>query len=80
MSLVLGMALKAYRRPIAVGAEDVPGHAARVLDWSGGAGHVEFQGEHWRATGPDMLPRDAQVKIIDRDGLTLVVASEGNTA
>lgn len=79
MFLVLGMAVKAFRRPIAVGAEDVPGHAALVVDWSGGAGHVEFQGEHWRATGPETLPSGAQVKIIDRDGLTLAVTSEDNT-
>lgn len=79
MFLILGMALKAYRRPVAVGAEDFFHHAARVVDWAGGAGHVEFQGEHWRATGPETLPSGAPVKIVDRDGLTLVVASQGHT-
>lgn len=76
MFLILGMAVRAHRRPVVVGAEDVPHHPARVIDWSGSSGHVEFQGERWRANGPPGLEPGAGVKIVDRDGLTMVVAQQ----
>lgn len=79
MFLVLGMAIRAARRPVVVGVEDVPRHAVRVIDWSGGSGHVELQGEHWRATGPADLEPGASVKIVNRDGLTLAVTNQDTT-
>ena len=44
-----------------------------VLDWDGASGHVQVDGERWRAISKDTLEPGDTVKIIGLDGLTLKV-------
>jgi membrane-bound serine protease (ClpP class) len=72
---IVGAAIKAKRRPPASGAEQLIGSRAEVLDWNGSSGSVRVHGEVWHARGEKPLqPRDA-VRIVGRDGLTLIVES-----
>lgn len=74
MLLVMTMAVRAHRRPVAAGEESIAGHAAHVEDWTGDHGTVLYQGEHWAAVGPAGLQPGQTITITGRDGLTLQVA------
>ncbi|MDA0710791.1 MAG: nodulation protein NfeD [bacterium] len=74
MILLMTMAVRAQRRPVAAGEESVTGHGVTVVDWAGGKGTVIYHGEHWAATGPSSLQPGQNVTITSRDGLTLQVA------
>lgn len=47
---VVGMALRARRRPVVIGPEHLVGTEGRVVEWMDGAGRVRVQGETWHAT------------------------------
>jgi membrane-bound serine protease (ClpP class) len=72
---IVGAAMKSRARPPASGSEQLIGGRAEVLDWNGSSGSVRVQGEIWNARGHKALqPHDA-VRIVGRDGLTLIVES-----
>ena len=71
---VIGMALKARRRPVVSGMEELLGKEATVLDNFDHEGLVLIHGEHWRAFCETTLHKDQQVKVIDVKGITLKVA------
>ena len=73
MLLVMTMAVRAHRRPMASGEESIAGHKATVADWTGEHGTVLYQGEHWAAIGPVDLTPGQTITITGRDGLTLQV-------
>jgi membrane-bound serine protease (ClpP class) len=76
MFLVLGLALRARRRPVLTGVEEMVGSMAKVIDWSGDAGRVHVRGENWQARlpeGREPPAPGASVRIIALDGLTAVV-------
>jgi membrane-bound serine protease (ClpP class) len=70
---LLGYAIKAQRRRVSTGREDLIGRTAEVLDWSGESGWVRVAGERWKATGAPGLTRKDSVKIREVRGLDLVV-------
>jgi membrane-bound serine protease (ClpP class) len=73
---VLGAAVKARRRRPITGAEQMIGSIGKVVDWSDRSGHVRILGEMWSARADrSFIPGDA-VRVVQREGLTLVVASE----
>jgi membrane-bound serine protease (ClpP class) len=63
-AIAIGFAAKSMRRKHASGNEALIGQSARVLDWTGGAGHVWALGERWSAEGPADL-RDGQTVSIE---------------
>ena len=69
-----GAALSARRRTPATGDAAMIGGPAVVVDWSGGAGRVRAQGEIWSARADAPLRPNDTVRIVARDGLTLIVA------
>lgn len=73
---VLGAAVKARSRPALTGAEQMIGSVGEVIEWSGLHGRIRVHGEIWnaRAEGP-FAPGDAVV-VIQREDLTLFVASK----
>lgn len=73
ITLVVGAIFATKRERAHAGTVTMKGQPARVLDWSGEAGHVHTQGELWRARGPRGLLPDETVLIADLDGLTLTV-------
>ena len=70
---VLGFALRARRRPVLTGAEEMLGATGEVMDWAGGAGRVRVLGEIWAARSGAMLAAGQKVRVTGRTGLVLAV-------
>jgi len=72
---ILGLALliSSRRRVVVTGSEALIGAEGETLDWSAGEGRVRVRGEIWRARALDPLPPATPVKVVGREGLTLVV-------
>jgi membrane-bound serine protease (ClpP class) len=73
---VLGAAMKARRRPAASGAEEMIGSRGQVVDWQGGGGNVRVHGEVWSARSDKELKSGDSIRVIRREGLTLIVKPE----
>jgi membrane-bound serine protease (ClpP class) len=69
----LGMAVKARRRPVLTGAEQVLGASGEVVDWKGGVGRVRVLGELWAARSGAVLAPGQKVRVTGRTGLVLDV-------
>jgi membrane-bound serine protease (ClpP class) len=71
------MALRARRRPVVSGAEDMAGAEAVVIGPAdSGAAWVQVHGERWRATGAGPLQPGQRVRIVGLQGLTLQVRAD----
>ena len=81
MFAVLGLALRARKRPVVTGIEEMIGSLGRVIDWSGDAGRVHVHGETWTArlaVAQVPPPAGTCVRVVALDGLTAVVEPESN--
>ena len=72
---IVAAAMRARRRPTITGAEQMIGAPAEIIDWDGGQGHVRFNGEVWSARSAHPQQAGASVRIVARDGLTVIVES-----
>jgi membrane-bound serine protease (ClpP class) len=70
---VMGLALRARRRPVVSGREQLIGAAAEVLDDFEGEGWARVQGERWRVKSPVPLKAGEKVSVKAVDGLVLEV-------
>ena len=70
---VLGLAVRARRRPVLTGSEEMLDSIGEVVDWDGDKGRVHVRGEIWAAQSPAPLAEGQKVRIIGRAGLTLAV-------
>lgn len=70
---VAGLALRARRRPVLTGGEELPGMAGVALEDIAGEGWVRVHGERWRARSRAPLARGSKIRVVARDGLTLEV-------
>ena len=80
--LFLGrLALKAQARPPTTGAEGMVGEEGRVRTpiAPDAAGHVDVHCEIWRAFSREPLPAGARVRVVEVNGLTLVVEPAPST-
>jgi len=75
-ALVIGMAIKARRRAVVSGAEQLIGLEAEVLEEFDYEGRVRAHGELWRAHTQAPLRKGQRVRITSIDGLTLNVTPE----
>jgi membrane-bound serine protease (ClpP class) len=73
--LVVSMLLRSRRRVIITGNEALLGAEGETVSWQGDEGRIRVKGEIWRARAAGPLPPGTRVKVIDRDGLVLVVES-----
>lgn len=71
--LMMTLLMRARRRPVVTGQEQMIGGSGRVLDWDGRSGRVRLHGEIWQATAPESLDPGSRVRVEKIDGLTLVV-------
>lgn len=74
--LVLGMVLKARRRPVVTGAEEMLGAHGEVIDEDG---RVRVHSELWQARSDTPLHAGQKVRVTGREGLTLRVEPERDT-
>jgi membrane-bound serine protease (ClpP class) len=70
---VVGLAVRARRRPVRTGAEDMIGSTGKVLDWAECQGHILVYGETWAARSSHDLAQGQKVRVVARTGLTLEV-------
>jgi len=71
--LVAGMALRARKRPVVTGAEELLGAAGEVIDDMQNEGWAHVHSELWRVRSPVPLLRGAKVRVTARQGLILQV-------
>ncbi|HEY9199140.1 MAG TPA: nodulation protein NfeD [Gammaproteobacteria bacterium] len=70
---VVGMALRARRRPVVSGRDELVGGTARVVDDFQGRGTVRIHSERWQAYSAVPLRKDQNVKVTGIEGLVLRV-------
>jgi membrane-bound serine protease (ClpP class) len=74
--VVLRLALKARKRPVVSGAEELLGASGEVLDVSPQEAWVRVHSERWRARSTGPLSTGQRVRVTGRDGLVLQVEPE----
>ena len=72
-AVVLTLAVKARRRPVVSGREDLIGSCGRVVEWTRDGGRVHAGGEIWRASAARPFAPGERVRVAAIDGLTLIV-------
>jgi membrane-bound serine protease (ClpP class) len=77
VTLVSGVALKARRRPVVSGSEEMIGSVGVVQDDLEREGWARVHSEQWRVVSPVPLKRGQAVRVVTRDGLVLTVAPVG---
>jgi membrane-bound serine protease (ClpP class) len=75
--LVVGMALKAHRRPVVSGHEELIGSPGQTLDQEGWA---RIHGETWRIRSSVPLKAGQRVRVVAMHGLTLEVVPDPDAA
>lgn len=77
--LVASMALKAHKRPVKGGGEEMIGLTGTVLeDFDGKAGLAQVHGETWRIRSSQPLTKGQRIRVIHLDGLVLEVEPQGD--
>jgi membrane-bound serine protease (ClpP class) len=76
MFMIVALALRARRRPVLGGREEIAGSAGEVVEDFTGEGWVRTRGELWRATSPVPLAKGARVRVKGTKGLMLEVEPE----
>ena len=78
---VVYLALRARRRAVVSGAEELIGSRGEALeDFTQGTGRVRVHSEEWQARAVSPIQRGAHVKVTGRDGLVLVVEPNQRSA
>ncbi len=78
---VVYLALRARRRAVVSGAEELIGsHGEALEDFAQGIGRVRVHSEEWQARASGPIRRGEQVKVTGRDGLVLVVKPNRRSA
>jgi membrane-bound serine protease (ClpP class) len=74
-----GMALKARKRPVVSGREELVGSSGVVLEnFDGKDGWARVHGETWRIRSRQPLGRGQKIRVVRMDGLIFDVEPEGN--
>ena len=71
--LGLSILLRSRKRLVITGKEALLGAEGEAVTWQGEEGRVRIGGEIWRARASKPLQPGTRVKVIDRDGLVLIV-------
>ncbi|RKT46010.1 NfeD family protein [Thiocapsa rosea] len=71
--VVIGMALKAHRQPVASGSEELAGALGEAVSGFPGPGSIHLHGEIWTAESDRDITPGTPVRVIARHGLTLLV-------
>jgi len=75
-----GMALRARRRPVLTGGEELPGMEGEALEDIEGEGWARVHGELWRVQSRVPLARGEKVRVTARQGLILKVEPTPSTS
>lgn len=72
---VIAAAMNARRRVPVTGAEQIIGSIGQVIAWQDTAGQIRVLGEVWNARAARPMQTGDTVRVVGRDGLTLIVDS-----
>jgi len=70
---LLGFIMRARRCRVVTGSEQLVGLEGEVASWNAGRGRVHVHGEDWTARSNKDLATGTKIRVIGRDGLTLIV-------
>ena len=70
---VVGAAMRARQRAPTTGAEEMIGSRGSVVEWHGTSGAVRAHGEVWSARAERTLKTGDAVRVVGREGMTLIV-------
>jgi membrane-bound serine protease (ClpP class) len=70
---VIAAAMKARRRAPVTGAEQIIGSVGQVIAWQDATGQIRVLGEVWNARAARPVQAGDTVRVVGRDGLTLIV-------
>lgn len=73
LMIVIASVVRAHRRKVVTGEQEMIGALGEVLAWAGESGQVRVHSERWQARSSRPLKAGEQVRVIARDKLTLVV-------
>lgn len=76
-TILLAVAVRARRRAVVSGKEGMIGTTGPVLTWAGHEGTVRVHGEVWSARARRASSPGHHIRVVDLDGLTVVVEPEG---
>jgi membrane-bound serine protease (ClpP class) len=71
--LALAALFRSRKRPVVSGSEALIGALGEAVSWHGSEGRVRVAGEIWRARAEAPLEDGADVRVVGRDGLVLIV-------
>jgi membrane-bound serine protease (ClpP class) len=71
-----GLALKARRKPVVSGREDLLGASGEVLEVSEGQAWAQVFGERWKVESPQPLAPGQRIRVLGLRGLTLQVQAD----
>jgi membrane-bound serine protease (ClpP class) len=77
--VVVGMAMRARKRPVISGSEEMIGAAGEVIEDFDREGWALVHSENWKVRSTVPLKRGQKVRVTALDGLVLDVAPEGTT-
>ena len=75
--VVMMLLVRARRRAVVTGPEEMVGSQGDVVEWHGHEGRVRIHGEVWRARATRALQPGRKVRVTDIEGLILVVEPQG---
>ncbi|MDQ6986309.1 MAG: nodulation protein NfeD [Mariprofundaceae bacterium] len=78
--LIVGMALKARRRPVVSGSEEMTGAFGEAVEDFDTQGKVHIHGEIWQATAISPISKGQTVRITGMQGLILSVEAKEDTS
>lgn len=64
---------RSRRRPVVTGGDALIGAEGEAVSWDGNAGRVRVDGEIWQARSGIPITAGARVRVLERDGLVLLV-------
>jgi len=73
---VVGMLLRARKRPVVSGREQMIGASGEALGDFDGEGWARVQGEHWKVRAPGAVRRGQKLRVTGMEGLVLTVEVE----
>ncbi len=76
--VVVGMAVKARRRPVVTGREELLGSVGEMVEDAAPEGFAFILGENWRVRGSRPLRKGQKVRVVGMQGLLLDVVVEEN--
>jgi membrane-bound serine protease (ClpP class) len=71
--VVLRLLVRARRRPVVTGTASLIGRMGTATAWSGSGGDLLVQGERWRGRATTPLRPGQAIRVVGREGLTLLV-------